>query len=597
MSKKINTAELDFEEIKTNLKTFLQGQSEFEDYDFDGSALSVLLDVLAYNTHYNALYHNLAINESFIDSASKRNSVVSKANELGYIPSSAISSKATVSLVFNNPSFTAPEYIELPKYTPFSSSIDGNSYTFLTTSQHIAYKNNGNYTFNNIELIEGTLLTYNFQYVPGSRYILPNDSIDISTIEVSVQETVNSSNIETFKRASSIVNLNETSSAFFIREIEDNKHEIVFGNGIIGKELVEGNVIRVKYITSNKTLSNGARKFTFAGTVPTNTTVFVSTIKSAIGGSEPEDIESIRYFAPKTFTAQNRLVTAEDYKNIILSMYPNIRTINVWGGENNTPPIYGKVFMSIVLKEQSFTDVIKKYILDEIINPRKTLTTVVEFVEPEFIDIRLNTTIYYNPDLTNFTSNELVSSVKETIMNYQYNDLSLFGSKFKFSKLSKLIDETEPSIISNITTVRILYNIPVIYNSKNRYNINFNNPIYKSVSDISVLSTGIYTSESDKICYIKDIPSTETMQLYYYDGNTHVKIRDVGTIDYENGIISLYDLNITGLYKSNFKFSIKASSNDIVSVNNQILNIKEELLTITPIIETNKSYKFVSSRS
>ena len=600
MTKKIHTSELDFDLIKSNLKAFLQDQEEFTDYDFEGSALSVLLDVLAYNTHYNAIYHNMSVNESFIDSASKRNSVISKANELGYLPISSTSAKAIVNLTISNNNFNAPEFFEIPRYSSFITTIDSTSYTFYNTSNRIAYKSNGQYLFSNLELIEGRLLTYQFTYNPGSRYIIPNPNVDISTIEVIVRENQQSSITETFNKVGSIIDLNETSPIYFTREIENNHHELIFGNGVIGKELSVGNVIEISYLVSNEDIPNGARNFTYNGSVPSGSTVYVSTVKSASGGSQPEDIDSIKWNAPRSYTAQNRLVTAEDYKSIIRSMYSGVQSINVWGGEDNVPPVYGKVFICLLLENKTLTDEIKQEILTNIINPRKNLTTLHEFVEPEYIDIQLNTTVYYNPYLTSLTSNQIESVVRQTVLQYQSDNLDKFDSKFKFSTLSKLIDNSEESISNNITTVRVHYNIPVSYNYANTYNINFRNPIYKSVADISILSTGIYTTDSNKISYIRDIPQSDgsgILELYYYNGVNKIKIKNVGTVDYENGIITISDLEITGLYKTDFKLSIKPKSNDIISFNNQVLSIKDNLLQITPVIESNKPYKFASSRS
>jgi len=351
---------------------------------------------------------------------------------------------------------------------------------------------------------------------------------------------------------------------------------------------------------SNEDIPNGARNFTYNGSVPSGSTVYVSTVKSASGGSQPEDIDSIKWNAPRSYTAQNRLVTAEDYKSIIRSMYSGVQSINVWGGEDNVPPVYGKVFICLLLENKTLTDEIKQEILTNIINPRKNLTTLHEFVEPEYIDIQLNTTVYYNPYLTSLTSNQIESLVRQTVLQYQSDNLDKFDSKFKFSTLSKLIDNSEESISNNITTVRVHYNIPVSYNYANTYNINFRNPIYKSVADISILSTGIYTTDSNKISYIRDIPQSDgsgILELYYYNGVNKIKIKNVGTVDYENGIITISDLEITGLYKTDFKLSIKPKSNDIISFNNQVLSIKDNLLQITPVIESNKPYKFASSRS
>ena len=318
---KINVSELDFDLIKSNLKGFLKGQDKFTDYDFEGSSLSILLDLLAYNTHYGALYNNLAVNESFLDSASKRNSVVSLAKALGYVPSSARGAVATITLIVSNTT-TNQDILNLPKYTQFSTTVDGQNYIFYTTQDHVASRNTNNntYTFPEINIKEGFPLTFKYQVIKDQKYILPNADVDLSTLTVRVQETATSSLFETWNRNEDLLNIDSESKVFFVKEIENEFYELEFGNGVIGKALNNGNIVNIEYMTCNKDLPNGARSFTFQGANLFGGTISNPiTIIAAEGGVDKEDIETIRFNAPRAYSAQNRAVSINDYKNSVKS--------------------------------------------------------------------------------------------------------------------------------------------------------------------------------------------------------------------------------------------------------------------------------------
>lgn len=606
-NKRIQTTELDFDGIKQNLRNYLQGQKEFSDYDFEGSALSILLDVLALNTHYNALYTNLALNESFIDSASKRSSVVSIAHQLGYRPSSSVASTALVAVSMINNEIDAPALQDIPIFTPFTAQVDNTAYTFYTTSYYTTQRNGNVYLFNNVELKEGTFLSYRYTVGADAFFSLPNTGIDTSTITVTVQETAESTVAETFSESTTVLNLDGNSPVYFLKEMDDETYQIEFGDGTIGKALSEGNVVNVRYLVCNQDRANGAGTFTWAGSLPANTSIYVSTTARSFGGAAPENIDSVRWNAPRAYAAQNRCVTTEDYITTIKQLFAEAQAVTVWGGENNDPPQYGKVFISIIPRSTAYLSQAQKdFVIDEILAPRKALTAIPEILDPAYIRVQLDTAYYYNPAITTRSAEDITTLVQQAINNYNDTYLNSFGSVFKFSKLSSIIDGVEPSITSNITTLKLHRDVSPQFNIPTGYSFNIGNPIYNAgVPEESVLSSGFYTDELEGTpVYIDDIPTSEdnpvgTLRLFYYSAaGVKVIIRNVGTVNYLTGVINVDRITVTGLYDLEPKWVIKPQSNDVVSLQNQFVVIDPKLTTITPVIDTpSKTYQFTSSRN
>lgn len=606
-SKKIVTTDLDFDNIKQNLKTYLQAQEQFSDYDFEGSGLSVLLDILAFNTHYNALYTNLALNEAFLDSAAKRNSVVSKAKEIGYTPTSAKCSAATVGVTMINsiidPENPRPDTIEIPRYAQFITSVDGVQYSFYTQESYIAYRQDDTYIFPSVIIKEGTPLSYSYTYANSTRIIIPNKNVDLSTLKVTVQENALSSTYSIYSSATSIIDVDSNSLVYFTKEIDNQLYELEFGNGLIGKALENGNVITIEYMATSGTAANSARTFTYNNTI-TNTQVFVTTTAIAVGGAEIESIDAIKWNAPRLYNAQNRCVTLDDYKAIIYSNYPNAKSINVWGGEQNEPPSYGDVFISIKPQTgETLSDADKSYILSDIIGPRKVVTIHPKIVDPSFINVELDTTFYYDKLLTSRTSTDLSTIVLNTIQTYNENNLNIFGGILRFSRLTRLIDDADVSITSNISTIKLHCEIPVFFNQSVEYILNTGNPIYNSgVSEASVYSSPLNVLNSSQTCYIEDVPvstDTGTLQLIYYiSGIKYIIDTNIGVINYKKGLITITNLIVTGLPNNVFKFIIKPQSNDVVSIRNQIVTIPTSLIKITARQETTTdNFVFTSSRN
>lgn len=611
-NKKINTAALDFDDIKSNLKVFLQNQTEFQDYDFEGSAFSVLLDVLAYNTHYNALYTNLAVNESFLDSASKRSSVVSRAKEIGYIPGSARCATATVDITVSQ-TVTTPNALILPRFSLFTTTIDGQTYKFYTMEDNFAVLSNNQYVFSNVEIKEGTPFTFSYTASEGTRYIIPNADVDLGTISVRVQDNASSALFTSYVNNEELLTLTGNDPVYFVKEIENELYELEFGNDTVGKALEDGNIVNIEYFVTNKELANGARTFVYNGISLLGGIVSVVTLSPATGGVDKEGIDTIRYNAPRAYAAQNRGVTTNDYKNIILSKYDEAESVNVWGGEDNIPPVYGKVFIAIKPKT---TDVLstaqKEYVINTILKSRNVVSITPEIVDPQYIEIAVNTTIYYNPKVTAKSAAQLETLVKQAVQDYNEQFLDSYDGIFRFSNFSSTIDRVDPAIISNITTITLHRVIDPKYNTLANYSIYLGNPIYNSgVQEQSIISNGIFVTGYSQPLYLEDVPvlgqHTGTIVLFYYDafGTKQYLSNPVGTVNYADGVIILDNLNITGIEESVFELKIKPQSNDVVSIRNQLVRIPESTTVVTAVIDRvatgdaggNSNYVFTSSRT
>lgn len=607
-NKKINVTTLDFDDIKTNLKTFLSGQTEFQDYDFEGSAMSVLLDILAYNTHYNALYNNMAINEMFLDSARKRNSVVSLSKMLGYSPRSATCAKATINLTISAPNSGATNLV-LPAYTPFTTTVNNTNYTFYTNGAVNSVSSTGIFTFSDLEITEGTPLSFNYTVDSGTRFIIPNANVDLNTLNVMVQENATSSVYTTFNNADSLVNATPSSKLYWVKEIDDSLYEITFGDGNLGMALSVGNVVHFNYFISSLDAPNGARNFSYAGgTLIPGANVSIVTNSPAANGAAPEDIDSIRFNAPRMYASQNRAVTPDDYKAIVYSLFSDAASVTCWGGEDNNPPVYGKVYLCVKPKDaDKLTTTQKTLLTSTILQQRNVVSVSPVIVDPEYINVAVTSTVYYNDQATTKTAADIAALVTNTINAYNVNELDRFDGVFRFSKLSKLIDGSDPSIVSNITTILLRRALLVRYNTSAQYLLNMINPIWSSgAPEESFKSTGFYIAGSDQIHYLDD-DGVQYVRLFRYGANG-IKIivnPTIGTIDYNKGIVDIKNLNITALADADLEISIRPLSNDVVSALTQIVHIPPEHMKVVAIPDPTSSgdlrggynYTFTSSRS
>ena len=607
-NKRIQVSELDFDAIKSNLKTFLQGQTEFQDYDFEGSGLSVLLDVLAYNTHYNGIYTNLAVNECFLDSASKRASVVSLAKMLGYMPRSASCATATVTATVNSPT-SSPSTVTIPAMQPFTTSIDNISYTFYNRSAVTTAAVGGTYTFTGLVLTEGAPLQYRYTMNPGVRFIIPNANADLNTLTVSIQQTSSSDLYEVYTRADTLTEVTELSKIYFVKEIDDGLYEISFGNDNLGMALSNGNVVTLDYMVSSLEEPNKSTAFVYGGVALAGGSLTVNATAAASGGASSESIDEIKFNAPKYYAAQNRAVTPDDYKAIILKNFPEAQTISVWGGEDNNPPIYGKTYICIKPKEASkLTNLQKEFIKNNILESRNIVSITPEIVDPEFFNVRVTSFVYYNPRATTKTAAQIETLVKQSIMRYNDEELERFDSVLRYSKLTKIIDETDPAITNNITRIMIRHPHEVQYNIASQYVLDLINPISQDGGKQGEVfaSTGFYIPNSLELHFLDD-DANGNIRLYYTNTNFEKVIvtPDIGTINYETGSIVVRSLTIRAIDGAFFEWQVKPESYDVVSALNQIVQIDPTLLTIEAIadntingdLQAGYNYQFNSIRS
>jgi len=607
ITKRIKVNELDFDVIKSNLKEFLRSQDTFQDYDFDGSSFSILLDLLAYNTHYNSIYTNLAVNEMFLDSASKRASVVSLAKMLGYTPNSAVCSKAIVNATITAPTYN-PDVVTLPSGQPFLTSIDGVSYTFYNTSDVTTVSAGGFYTFNNVELIEGTPLTYSYYIANGQRYIIPNANVDLSTLKVKIRDTATDDAFTVYSKAESMTSLDANTKSYFVKELDDGVYEVYFGDGVVGYKPIDGNYLTFEYFVSSLESPNGSNTFSYAGSAVLGSGLTVVAQAAAAGGSSSEDIDSIKYNAPRLYAAQNRAVTTEDYKSLIYKNFPQADSIVVWGGEDNDPPVYGKTFICVKPTDTNkLTETQKDFIRNNIIAPKSIVSITPEFVDPEYFNVQVSVTAYYNSKISDKTPAQLETIIRDEI--YAYDDLNLkkFDGVLRYSQLVRLVDEADQAIVNNTTKILVRREFTPRYNLSSEYKLNMINPIYRSaIPDESVLSTGFYIPNSANVHYIDD-DGVGNLRLFYFDANQNKTIVDstIGSVNYEKGTLEIRNLIITSLADATFELVLKPESYDVVTAYNQIVQIARDYLTVNVINDTTaagsnqagKNYIFTSIRS
>lgn len=586
ISNKIRATSLDFDDIKASLIEFLQGQSEFTDFSFTGSAMNMLVELLAYNTHFNALYANMAVNEMFLDTATKRANVVSHAKNLGYVPSSSMGAVGVVDIVVSNPSGN-PSSLLLPENSAFLTSIDGVSYNFYNQDAIIISPVDGVFKFSNVSIKEGTPLRNKFFVSDGARYIIPNSNVDMGTVKVKVQQSSSSSVFIPYLISTDFTQVDSTSNVFFVKEIENELYEVYFGDGIVGNAPENGNVVIIDYFVTNKAAANGAKRFSFSGDIGGGN-VAITTISPATGGTEIESIESIKFNAPISYTAANRAVTVDDYKAILPKLYSNIESINVWGGEDNDPPIYGKVFIAIKPKSgEVLTTSTKEAIKSDLLRSKNVVSIIPEIVDPEYVYLLINSTVYYNNKETTKSTETLKSLVKQTINDYNDNFLQKFDGIFRHSKLSKLIDEADASILSNITTLNMRKKLVVTIGQMKTYTVNFSNPIWESgAPQNAILSSGFTIQGNSNTVYFNDDGQGIIKLFFIQSAGTKSYIKNVGTVDYASGLITITDLFVLSAANSTITVDVVPDSNDVVSVRKQLVLINPVDVTTNAIIDT-----------
>jgi hypothetical protein len=492
---RLQISDLDFDQIKENLKSYLQQQTTFQDYDFEGSGLSILLDILAYNTHYNSYYLNMVANEAFLDTAILRDSVVSHAKTLGYTPYSITAPKAVINVTLESGN-TTPGIITMGRGFSFSSSVfDFASYNFVLLEEAVATKSGTAFFFENLEIYEGSLNNYEFTYNknsnPKSTFTLPDSNIDTNTIAVSVTPNSGNTFSEVYNLATSIIDVQIDSPVFFIQEDRNGTYKIYFSDGTIGKALDDGAVVSVSYLVTRGTVANQLDAFvpnTTPGGIPN---VTVEVVNVAAGGTDRESIDEIKFSAVSQFTTQNRLVTFKDYESYIKTNYPNIDSLSVWGGEEENPPEYGKVYISLKPKLNYYiSEIEKQRIIDEIISPKSIVSVTPQIRDPKFLYLLLFNNVKYTKSKTNSSITFIKNAIKNSILGYSNTNLNKFGSIFVLSKLQDSIDNVDlNSIVGSETIVRIQKRFEPVLNQQTSYTIDFNVPLHRGTITNRMTST------------------------------------------------------------------------------------------------------------
>ena len=611
----VNFSNLDFDQIKVTLKEYLKANSNFTDYDFEGSNLSSIIDVLAYNTYITSYNANMITNEVFIDSATLRENVVSLARNIGYVPRSRKAATASVSFFVNcSGVIPTPATLTLKKgpIASSESSFGNQSFIFSILEDITVPVNDGIAYFDDIIISEGTLLTSNFTYSgrnPNQKFILPNSGIDTALLSVTVKGNQQSTTSTKYTTQDSLLDVKSDSKVYFLQEIENERYEIFFGDGIFGKKLEEGNFITANYITCNGDSANGVNQFAFSGKLTytrnsqeytvTSGISLLTTGVTAQGGEVIESVDSVKKFAPRIYASQNRALTANDYETLIPSkIYPETESISVFGGEELVPPQYGKVFISIKPRTGDFLPNLIKENIKMRLKKYAVAGIVPEILDLKYLYIEINSKVYYNTNMA--PSAEYVSTlVQENTTKYsESTELNRYGARFKYSKFLSIIDDSNEAITSNITTVQMRRDLRVALNSFAEYQIGFGNEFYiKSMNGYNIKSSAFKTTDSTQDVYLSDIPNTnrETGSLFLFTlpdvGSTNPTIikRNVGNINYKKGIITINPINIiSGKIKDGqtiVELSACPKSNDVIGLQDLYLQLDISNSTFDTVVD------------
>jgi hypothetical protein len=539
MANRLRVTELDFDQIKLNLKSFLKQQSEFSDYDFEGSGLNVLIDLLAYNTHYNAYYMNMLANESFMDTALLRDSVVSHAKTLGYTPYSFSAPIAYVNVTVETGT-TGDEEITIPRgFVFFSEVMDNISYNFVTLESITVSKVGTQFLFENVPIYEGQIVAFNYSYNQTtntrSSFVLPNDNIDTDTLIVSVRPSSISTISTVYTKVQDVLDVDATSEVYFLQEVAEGKYEIYFGDGIIGKPLPDGAIVNVQFLITSGADANKSSGFIGTGPIGGYSDYFVETTGIAAGGKSRETVDSIKQAAISQFSAQNRLVTVKDYESYILSRYPNIDALSVWGGEDEKPKVFGKVFLSLKPKADYYLSESEKVrIANELIKPKSIVTVDTIIKDPEYLYLLVNTGVSYNSNKTVKTPDELRTSIKNSIIAYKNTNLNKFGATMLLSKLQDAIDSTDVSILGNETTVRLQKRLLPKLNEASTYTIDFHAPLHRGTVTNKMTSSEFQAY--DNVGVLRTVQFEEVPNSF--TGIQSVEISNPG-YNYKNPIVTI----------------------------------------------------------
>ena len=598
MATNLNVTELDFADIKNNLKNFLKQQTEFKDYDFDGSGLNVLLDVLAYNTHYNALNAHYSLNESFLDSAQIRGNVVTRAKLLGYTPRSVLSPRAKVDIVVNiaGETGTIPSTLQLARGTKLNTVVSGEEFQFIVLENQTATLSEvtaNTYTFNDVIIVEGTTRELKYRVdndIENQKFQLSDYDADTSTLRVRVQANEESTAFDVYTKFESLKGIDSTSKVYYLQENPGGYYEVYFGDGVTGFKPTNNNIVTIDYVNTKGKESNGANSFTMVDSIGGYSNISVTLDTAAAGGADEETMESIRFNAPLTFISQNRAVTADDYAAIIKKEFSNIDSISTWGGEDNDPPDYGRVYVCIKpLLANTLTTAEKTNITGSILKGKNVVSITPQIVDPNFTYLELDVAFKYNPNLTDRSSVELQSVVRDTITDYNFNNLNKFDGVFRHSQLTRNIDNSDPSILNTTVRPRMFQYITPLNNADNNFSLSFSSPFYQSGNSTAFLISSSAFKINNVDHFFGDEPiadSTKRNVIVYKvvnQVNTTV-IADAGEIDVDKGTIILNKFRPDTT--AQIKITVLPNSLDLGPKRDQLISIDNNFVVIAPEIDT-----------
>lgn len=599
-SSKISVSDLDFEDIAKNLKSYLKGQQKFKDYDFDGSTMSILIDLMAYTAHIGAVNTNLAASELFLDSAQLRKNVVARAKDLGFTPASEKASSAIVDMNLRNvrnPDQTYPTTTEMtiPRGTRFSTAYDGKNYEYVVSNPVRPVANGNTYQYSDVELVQGSYMTDKYVYdsqIKNGKYVLSNLRIDKSHLKVTVDSD---GQLETYTLSTDISNVSTESRVYYAQENDEGYTEIYFGDGVLGKQLKDGDIITATYIIVDALHADGANIFNLRESINGFVDAVISTKVASTGGAEKESIDSIKFKANKFYTSQNRLVTLNDYKGKVSEYYPNADAIAVWGGEDNDPPEYGKVFLAIKPKNADYLSDTEKRQVENKLKALNILTVRPIIISPDITKILISTTFKYDEKQTDLTSGELETVVLNAITNYDNENLNNFDAVFRHSKLTRAVDDANSAILSNTTNIRLRKARVVEVNKKQGYDVKFGNAFYHPHSGHNASSGGILVTTSFKVQgdsvndqYFDD-DGNGVLRRYYLQGSNRIFAdREAGTIDYTKGIITINAITFTSTKNvdSSIDFTIIPDGDDVVATRGSLIDIDVENVKVKGEVDT-----------
>ena len=594
----LRISELDFDQIKTNLKTYLKSQSQFTDYDFEGSSLSVLLDILAYNTHYNAYLSNMLMNEMFLDSAVKRSSAVSIAKHLGYTPRSIRGAKANLDITVINPT-GLPAVLTLDKFTSFTSTVGGTSYTFLTTTAYTATRSGSNYTFSDVDVTEGVLTSFRHvvtNTTPDAKYEIPTANIDTTTLQVIVQTSATDTSTLTYNLATDISSLTSSSRVFYLEQTPLGKYQIYFGDDVISKALSAGNIITLQYLAVSGATVNVSgsitQSFAAAGTIGGSSDISITVNSNSTGGADEETITSIKFNAPKFNAAKNRLITTDDYESYIKAQVTEAESVVVWGGETNDPPFYGKVLISLKpFSGYAISSTLKENLRDVILANKAVISVTPEFVDPIYLYLNVVASVNFNPNLTSYTSEQIKTLVTNGITTFMNSTVTQFNKSFYSSQLTRYLMNLDSSILSRTTELNLQRRFTTVINDTNFYTDSNTIKFYNKLHPGEIRSTRFFISlnGTQTSVYIRDkaddsppnYEGTGTLQLL--NALTEAIVNpDIGSVSYLTGDVSIDGITPTGFNVGQTEIQLTSSLQEVAynltAVRNQIILLDDSSL-------------------